>query len=638
MGVYAPGREPYRSGPEAKLPATPATRRSRLPSKSGAVVLGCYLLAALALTWRLWADPASRIVPGNPNDANQYAWFVRYAADAVRHGQLPRLITTGMNAPTGINLMWNTSILLCGVILAPVTWLLGPQVSLTIVATIGFAGSASTLFWVLRKWNVSTSAAALGGAVYGFSPALLQSATSHFATQFAVLLPLLVHAGLRLAVGGPQTGDGPPQPTQSPWLQMRGTVRLGRLPAPVRCGCILGLLAAAQVFIGEELALSAALTCVLLVIFLAAARPRIALRRVGPAAVGVMVAAATFLILAGHALWVQFRGPLTPHGAIHRPDDYVNDLSTFVTPQGSLLFHTAGSAAAAARYRGGAAEYLGYLGWPLIVVLVAAAIACWRRPAALAAALTLLVLALFSLGGHLVLGGTEHPAVLLPWHWMEQLPIASNEIPARLSIPAAGVAGSLLALGIDEVRRMVASGPVVSARRLSAAVLAVAVAACLPLLPRPLPTVSVLPLPAGWTEIFARLQLSPGDRVLAVPVVEKNLTPVLRWQADTGEPTALSAGYGPGVDPIRPTTLYLDQLWAAGLPPGSAYLAAAKADHVPNAKPPSQEQISADFASWRPKAVVANATLGSPLGRFLVALLGAPTARSGTVLGWRLGG
>jgi hypothetical protein len=58
-------------------------------------------------------------VAGNPTDADLFAWYLRYAADAVTHGHLPALVTTAMNAPVGVNMMWNTSILLPGVLLTP---------------------------------------------------------------------------------------------------------------------------------------------------------------------------------------------------------------------------------------------------------------------------------------------------------------------------------------------------------------------------------------------------------------------------------------------------------------------------------------------------------------------------------------
>jgi hypothetical protein len=154
-----------------------------------AVAVG-YLAGAVLVTWRLWADPASRAVAGNVPDANAFAWFLRYTATAVANGRLPALITAALNAPQGVNVMWNNFMLLPGVLLAPITLAFGPQVSLTLMTTLGFAGSAAALFYVLRRWGVSVSAAALAGTVYGFSPALLHSAIDHYNLQFAVL-PLL---------------------------------------------------------------------------------------------------------------------------------------------------------------------------------------------------------------------------------------------------------------------------------------------------------------------------------------------------------------------------------------------------------------------------------------------------------------
>jgi hypothetical protein len=72
-----------------------------------------------------------------------------------------------MNAPQGVNVMWNTFMLLPGMLLAPVTLLFGPQTSLTVLMTAGFAGSATAMFAVLRRWQVSVPSAALGAAVYG---------------------------------------------------------------------------------------------------------------------------------------------------------------------------------------------------------------------------------------------------------------------------------------------------------------------------------------------------------------------------------------------------------------------------------------------------------------------------------------
>ena len=163
------------------------------------------------MTARLWADPAGRLQIGDPHDVDLFTWYMRYAATAISHGRLPALVTTALNPPQGVNLMWNTSFLLPGIVLTPVTLLAGPQVSLTVVLTLSFAGSAASLFFVLRRWGASITAAALGGAVYGFSPAMINSGIGHYHLLFAVLPPLIIDALLRIVTGrgrAVRTGSG----------------------------------------------------------------------------------------------------------------------------------------------------------------------------------------------------------------------------------------------------------------------------------------------------------------------------------------------------------------------------------------------------------------------------------------------
>src|SRR5260221_9579616 len=603
----------------------PGGRRAAL------LVVSCYLGAALIVTWRLWPDPASRTVAGNPTDADLFAWYLRYAAAAIQHGHLPAIVTTAMNAPVGINMMWNTSLLLPTVLLAPVTLLLGPQVSLTVLTTAGFAGSAAALYYVLRRWQVSTAAAALAGAVYGFSPALVHSALAHYNLEFAVLPPLIIDAGLCLAVGRPQVASAP------------------RVRAVVGDGARLGLLAAAQLFISEEVALITAIAGLVLVAGVAAARPRSAVRRLGPAAAGLLIAAAVSIALAGPALWTQFGGPLVQHGPLFPLDYYVNDPASFVTPSSYLLFHTAGTAAAAARYQGGETEYLAYLGWPLIIIVLLAAVACWRRPAGRAATLTLGVLVVLSFGGHPLVGGTLNPAVNLPWHWLEEHQLFAWVLPDRFSIVADGVAAALIALGIHAMSELLAAPRPRSARlrlsapvedeggdrplsgRARAAVLGMAALACLPPLPRPLASATAVSLPAGWTRTFTALHLPSGAPVLVVPVPTNILTPAMRWQADTGQPSSIVGGYfiGPGAGRqayirrtcVKPGGWIFDRLWAAGLRPASAFAVAAAAAGLPTADQagpapvgdgPTPAPGRADLAAGPPAARGAGPPAGSP--------------------------
>jgi hypothetical protein len=587
-----------------------------------------YLLAALAVTLWLWRDPASRTVAGNPNDADQFAWFFRYDATAIAHARLPDLVTTAMNAPQGVNLMWNTFMLLPGLLLAPVTLLFGPQTSLTVLMTAGFAGSATAMFAVLRRWQVSVAAAALGAAVYGFSPALVHSAIGHYDLQLAVLPPLIVDAGLRLATGRARA---------------------------LRGGIWLGLLVTAQVFITEELLLDTALAGVLMAAVLAASRPRQVAGQVKTLAAGLGVAACVTAVIAGYPLWVQFFGPLSQQGSPFTADFYKNDLAGFVVPSSLMLFHTAGSAAAAARFQGQLPEYLGYLGGPLLVVLVLAAIRFWRLLPVRVCAVTWAVLGVFSLGGTLLAGGHEHSLVKLPWYWLQGLPVLSAALADRLSIVADGAAAAVLAFSVDAA---VAAFSAYAAGRLprlasgwrpAAVVMCCAALAVLPIVPKPLPAAAATPLPSGWSAVFGSLRLPGSASVLVVPMPMSGFTEPLRWQADTGQPGALVGGYYMGPDRhgqartdgrgLPAAGRYLNFLWAespGGLPRSVAAGMPAGLDPASaGIKATSPGQTLAQIAAWRVTAVVAVAARNSVLGDYLTVLLGPPTVAAGDVMAWR---
>jgi hypothetical protein len=562
-----------------------------------------YALGAVAVTLWLWRHPSTATVAGNPNDADQFAWFFRYAATAVAHGHLPALITTALNAPPGVNVMWNTFMLLPGVLLSPLTLLAGPQASLNLLMAVGFAGSAFALFVVLRRWGVRAPSAAVAGALYGFSPALVHSSVGHYDLMFAVLPPLIIDAALHLAVGSLGTGRA----------------------ATLRGGLWLGAVTAAQLLTAEELLLDTAIAFALIVVVLAASRPREFARRIPGTLAGYGVAAGLVLVVCAYPLWVQFFGPLHQHGSAFTPDFFKNDLAGLVTPSRLTLFHTAGSAAAAAKYQGGVPEYLSYLGWPLLLVLAVIAVAGWRHLAVRLAAVTFAVLEIFALGGSLMVGGSGRPGILLPWHWLGSLPLLDAVLPDRFSILADGAAAVLLAFGADLARRR----PWVARRSAgSALVTAVTVLAVLPIVPRPLPEAAASRPPAGWSASLAALHLPAGARVLVVPIPSATFTEPMRWQAGTGQDIDLIGGYFTGPGPggqayidggvTSPSELYLNVLWNGGTIP----------------RVPSRAEVDSQLAQWDPAAVLAVTGPHSRLGEYLIGLLGPPAIEDGDILAW----
>jgi hypothetical protein len=604
------------------LPARTAITRS-WPERRVLAIAGLYyLLGAVVVTMWLWRDPASRIVAGNPYDTDQFTWYFRYDAVAAAHFHLPALTTDAMNAPTGISVMWNTFMLLPGTLLAPVTLLAGPQVSLTVLMTAGFAGSALAMFAVLRRWGVSVAAAAVGGGVYGFSPALVQSSLGHYDLQFAVLPPLIADAALGLVTGRGLTGR-----------LAAGRLGAGWRPAAARGGW-LGLLAAAQVFIAEETLLDTAVAVTVMTAVLAASRPRAVAGRARDVATGLAAGVGAAAVVAGYPLWVQFFGPLRQGSSPFTPDFYKADLAGFVRPSSFLLLHTAGSARFATNFQGGLPEYIAFLGWPMLAVLAAVTACFWRLPRIRATVIAFAVLSVLSLGGTLLAGGHHHPDVKLPWYWLQTLPVTGSVLPDRFSLVADGAAAAAFAFGFDAAReRWPGAGRLIAG---------VAVIAVLPLLPAPLPVANAAAVPAGWSATITGLRLPAGAHVLVVPIPLSTFTEPLRWQANTGQPASVVGGYYMGPtwsgqaatdgNGLSSEAMYLNQLWA-------------KSAHVPGAAVatppaigiyPDAVQMRAQFRSWKVSAVVAVTSPGSPLGRYLTGLLGPPASHAGKVLGWRV--
>jgi hypothetical protein len=581
-----------------------------------ALILGCYLLGAMWVTSALWVHPNVRAQIGDILDVNQATWYIRYSASAIEHFRLPALVTTAMNYPHGVNLMWNTPFLLAGSVLTPVTLAFGPQVGLTLLLVIGLAGSAAAMFYVLRRWNTSLLAAALGGALYGFSPAVINSGIGHYSLVLAIIPPLLIDRVLRIV-----TGQG----------------------SPVRNGLWLGLLAAVQLFISEELLGLTAIAALVVVLVLALSRPRDVPARIRATLAGLGTAAGVAVVLCAKALWDQFHGVVL-HGAggtvvLHYQGRLTN-LGTlpfgFITPSRHVLLGAGGLTVTAARYSQPIPEYLAYLGIPLIIVLLAALVYFWRNLAVRVAGVSWLILEWLGMGGKaLVPNVVTLPGFLLPWQSQQHLPLVSAVVPDRLTILADAGAAVVLAVGLDLVRDLARRRAGPFGRWSAGATIAtgVAVVALLPLVPAPYTTTNTSHPPPGWRPTFTALRLTPGDPVLLAPYPYGGTSQVMRWVGMSGDPRTMIGGMF--ISPNSPRQL--SRSGKAGLTATGCYIDKLYAGQT-SALAPTSAQIRADLAAMKPAAVVADTTATAPLGQFLTRLFGPPTTRIGQVLGWRLSG
>ena len=577
----------------------PATRvrlaRPVRPEIRPYIVLGLIsLVVSLYLTWHLLGDLPNRMVAGNPADIRLFTWYLEHDAQSVLHGQDPLFFTT-MNAPVGVNAMWNTSLLLPALIMTPVTLLAGPLASYNVLFVLGLATGPLCAFPLLRRFTGSVPAAGLGALVFGFSPAVLASGIGHINLVLTGLMPITLLLADDLATG-----------RRDPW------------PG----GAALGLAMAAQLFTSEELLFQTALVLLVAGVLVLVTQPRAvtaaALGRIGR---GSVAALGVFVFVSGGALWLQFFGPLHQYGSPFTLGYFETDAREFYVPARMLWLTTRGSSAFAASYVPGAPEYLAYLGIPLLVTAPLVGIARIRDPR------TRLLLGIGAVFGLLSLGGTlldngRQTAIRLPWGAVEGWPIFGSALPDRFAIVVALAAAGLLAVAVGWLL-----GTGRASARIAAALLA---AACVvPLLPRPYPAAAADPIPPFFPA--AARWLAPGSTVLLLPYPTAAQTVPLAWQAAAHMAFQMPGGYfigptagghayvgGPGPTAVA-TTLIEIQL---GLP-------------APPVTPALRASFWQDMSYWGARAIVAGPGTRAALTRFITQVVRRAPLRTGGVLLWR---
>ncbi|MEU7587048.1 hypothetical protein AB0A95_12165 [Micromonospora sp. NPDC049230] len=476
-----------------------------------------YVVLAGWLTHGLWLDPAGRTLALNPEDQTLYEWFLAVDARALL-GDF-HLLTDRLNAPGGVNLMANTTVIALGVAVAPVTLLLGAPVSFALLAAANLAGTALAWYLLFRRTlRARRLAAALGGGLCGFGPGMVSQTNSHLHMTAQWLVPVIVWLVVRLLRAA---DPGPPAPDESGLARPVGPDRRRMFTSAV------GLAAAvsAQVFIGEEVLFLTALTLLLMAIGYAVTDRELARRALPGFAGGLAIAAGLALLVLAYPLWFQFAGPRGVADGLFRPANFSADLSSWwaVSP-----LSVAGSVESA-RLTTGPAEYNTFLGWPLLLAAVACAVWVGRRRLVFACVVAGLVMGTLSLGPEVVLGGTR-TALPGPYALIGGLPVVDGALPMRFALAVLPIVATLLVLAVDRALRGTGR-----ARRLVP--LAVG-AALLPIFPTPLPTIGRPAVPEFVTGGHWRQCVRPGGVLVPVPLPTPREPGPMRWA------TAANAAFG----------------------------------------------------------------------------------------------
>ncbi|MFZ2175884.1 MAG: glycosyl transferase [Rhodococcus sp. (in: high G+C Gram-positive bacteria)] len=496
---------PHVGAPTTATTLTRRPLRSHLLRPAPADVAAVVFFTGLAgfVLARQWKNLGTGYLVRSGQDQTMWEWFFAVAAHSVARLENP-LTSDLQNYPLGVNLMGNTAMFGISVPLAPITLLFGPNVTFTLALTLGLAGTAIAWYWVFSRHVVSSRfAAATGGAVCGFAPALISHTNGHPNFVALFLLPFIALAVIRLGTG----------------------------LHPVRDGLVAGLLIAYQIFLGEEPLLIYALAFAVFGLAFGVSRPREALGAARRGVKGFTIAGVVALAVAAGPLWWQFFGP-DSYGALeHGPVG--NDTEAFTSFPTSSLAGDPGSA----EFSMNATEENAYFGWPLLILLGMSALWMWRAPLARAAAATIAVMGILSLGSTLTIGGWD-TGIMLPWKFIAHLPLLESVLESRFAMGCLPAAALLLALGTDRA--------LVSAREghrtttlLWAGWLVVAL---LPLAPTPLPVAQRAPAPAFFADGTWRQYVTDGS-VVTVPLPSPENARMLQWQTEQDLAFPIAGGY-----------------------------------------------------------------------------------------------
>jgi len=339
---------------------------------------------------------------GQSTDRFIFIWCLEWWRWAVSH-HLDAFFTDRVWQPSGVSLLWITSVPFLALITLPVTVLSGPVVAYNLVILTAPVLSAWMMYRVCVRVTNHPLAALIGGYIFGFSSYEMGQDLSAINFSFTALIPgLLLVALMRL--------DG----------------EMERLRAVL----VASLLLVCQFFVSAEIFATSVLFggiawLVALGCFHQRRRP-LRLLFIDGLWVALVVAAVLSPFLYEMFCYRNRDGV----GAV-LPFIYVTDIANLVVPSAAAAFGGAFAHPINGRFICALEEQDAYLGLPLILLICLYA----REPAAARRYLLLLfgIFLVASCGPALWVGGRGFD-IVLPWNLIERMPLISSALPARFAL------------------------------------------------------------------------------------------------------------------------------------------------------------------------------------------------------------
>ncbi len=519
-----------------------------LPRVQTLLPLVVYSLFAIVWIGRgVVAHPTTEVLGSADRDKVLILWGLLWWPHAIVHGHDP-FVANVVWAPHGVDLAWVTTAPTLALVLAPVTATFGAIFSYNLAALAAAPLAAWTMFLLARRVTHNVAASVVAGFLFGFSPYVIGQSINHLHLAFVCLVPLAGWLALRFFDGD---------------LGSRKYTVLLALVLVLQFGISNEIFATATVFAAVAFALAW---------FLLDARPRlVALAKhtaVAYVATGVVVSPYLYHAFANSHAYVR------PNANAH-----VLDIANVFVPTRATWLRPPGSQAVAHRFTSSIVELGGYLGIPLLLIVLLALVTLRgervrRRMWLLFGAAV--IAEVLALGPTIRVAG--HKTVPGVWRLVQHLPAIGEAMSVRLAMYGVLFLSLLVALWLAQPGR----------RRWKYALAGVAV-------------LSFFPTPSGtfWSShilqprFFAtpeyKRYIRPGDTALVFPYTSRDSWSMY-WQAETGfRFKTIGAHTGQVVIPFECKWAADYESLAGGVPPGGAagfrqFLLAHSVDVIVEAK------------------------------------------------------
>jgi hypothetical protein len=424
-GNATPSPSPEPSG--AEPPSGRLRSAASRPVVRHLALLVVYLAAGIALTWPRTTYLWRHLLP-ETRDVSGYVWDLWWTAHQVVHLSNP-WFTSRMAAPVGIQLGFDTTMPLAGLIMTPVTLAFGPSASFDVLTILVPGLVCYLMYRAARLWLAEPGAIA-AGALFGLSSMLAWQDWQHLNIALGtVFLPMTLEAA----------------------------VRLRRRPG-ARQGVILGLVLGASLLVNQESAVMAVLLAAAALLPWLIRRPAVdRLRALGWGAVAAAVVASPQLIA---MIQQAAAGGASVNGrtlAVTGKTYGVGLFDLFAPSQRVAAYGLTSLANVAANADGRTGEGMPVYGAVLTVLALCGLAAAWRRRSAWKLAALWVGCSWLALGAVLWVGRkprlpfldrwyAQRVSLIMPYTWFMRIPWLSDLREAdRFAI--LGLVGAVLLAG-----------------------------------------------------------------------------------------------------------------------------------------------------------------------------------------------